>query len=78
MSNNLHFCFKAEDIKTLIDKGAFYFVASSHIEEDKIKKVFLFQVTGEGYNRDNKLIGSVRGCPCPPCNPGLAETFSKK
>ena len=76
MTNDLQFCFKAEDVKKLLDKGAFYFVASSRIEEDKTKKVFLFQVTAEGYTRDSKLVGRVQGCPCPPCNPALAESIS--
>ena len=77
MANDIHYSFKAADIKSLIDKGAVYIVASSRLEEILCgdKKVITIVVTGEGYTKTYSLVGKVSGCPCPPCNPGVASQY---
>ena len=77
MANDIHYSFKAADIKALIDKGAVHIVASSHLEEILCgdRKVISIVVTGEGYTKTYSLVGKVSGCPCPPCNPGVASQY---
>jgi len=77
MANDIHYSFNATDIKGLIDKGAAYIVASSHLEETLCdgRKIISIVVTGEGYTKTYSLVGRVSDCPCPPCNPGVASQY---
>lgn len=77
MANDIYFLFKSEDLKMLIDKGAVTIKTSSRLERGVIndKQVAIMVVNAEGYDEFSKPIGSVPGCPCPPCTAKSASKF---
>ncbi|MEO8765517.1 MAG: hypothetical protein ABI416_14560 [Ginsengibacter sp.] len=69
MANDIYFLFEAEDLKMLIEKGATTVKAFSKLKRGVIdgKSVAIMVVGAEGLNAANKPVGTIPGCPCPPC-----------
>ena len=69
MANDMYFIFKAEDLKKLMEKGAVTIKTSFKLEQGEIKSkpVAYMVVNAEGLDKNDKTVGQVFGCPCPPC-----------
>lgn len=69
MANDIQFLFKAKDIQMLIEKGAVYIKPVSKLVSKKIdnQSVAVMVVTAQGINANNRSVGTIEGCPCPPC-----------
>lgn len=77
MANDIYFLFQAEDIKLLLDKGAVTIKAFSKLEKGVIKdkQVAIMVVGAQGFDAFSKPVGTVGGCPCPPCTAKSANKF---
>ncbi|MEO6914569.1 MAG: hypothetical protein ABI151_02080, partial [Chitinophagaceae bacterium] len=77
MANDNYFLFKAEDIKKLLEKGAVTIKAYSRLVpgEYKNKPVAYMLVGAEGMDKQDKVVGTIDGCPCPPCTAKTAEKY---
>ena len=77
MANDIYFLFKAEDLQTLIDKGAVTIKTFSKLERGVIndKQVAIMVVHAEGYDALSKPVGTIPGCPCPPCTAKSMANF---
>ena len=77
MANDMYFLFKAEDVKKLLDKGAVTIKAFSKLVPGEIrnKPVAIMMVGAEGLDKNDKAVGEIAGCPCPPCSARTADKF---
>ena len=74
MDNNLLFIFKSEDIRRLLEEGSDYIVIRSFLEPVILadgSKAGALRVYADAVNKgDEKTLGTVEGCPSPPCSVG--------
>jgi hypothetical protein len=77
MANDIYFLFKSKDLKTLIDNGAVTIKTFSKLERGVIndKQVAIMVVHAEGFDALNKPVGTIPGCPCPPCTAKSMDKF---
>lgn len=77
MANDMYFLFKAEDVKKLLEKGAVTIKAFSKLVPGEIKnrQVAVMMVGAEGLDKNDRAVGEIAGCPCPPCSPKNADKF---
>lgn len=77
MANDMYFLFKTEDLKMLMSKGAVTVKAFSKLERGTIdnKQVAIMVVGAEGFDAENRSVGSVKGCPCPPCTAKSVDRY---
>ena len=69
MANDIYFLFEAKDLQMLIEKGAVTIKTFSKLKRGEIdgKSVAIMVVHAEGFDAANRSVGTVGGCPCPPC-----------
>jgi hypothetical protein len=77
MANDIYFLFEAEDLQMLIKKGAVTVKAFSKLKRGVIdrKSVAIMVVAAEGFDAANKSVGTIPGCPCPPCTAKTAGQY---
>jgi hypothetical protein len=77
MANDIHFLFSAQDIQSLIAKGAVHIETVSRLERAIVnnRTVAVMVVTAEGFDANNKSVGTIKGCPCPPCTTKSFDKF---
>jgi hypothetical protein len=77
MANDIYFLFEAKDLQMLIEKGAVTIKTFSKLERGVIdgKSVAIMVVFAEGFDAANRPVGTVGGCPCPPCTAKSASQY---
>lgn len=73
----MYFLFKAADMKKLLDQGAVTIKTVSKLipGEFKNKPVAIMMVSAEGLDKEERVVGTIDGCPCPPCTTKTASKY---